>query len=117
MITTTALAIYAAAFTTAWILERRARKGAEARLDASEANRSLAEATSACLRADNRLIEKNLAKKQAEIEALGELRGVIEHLESAVQVTDYNGTPIYTWRLSSPYPTLAEAVRHVPARR
>lgn len=113
MIITTALAISAAAFAAAWVLERRARS------DAEEEGRTLAEATSSLLRVDCEHLANELAKKQIEIEALEELQeiDVIQHLESTAQVTEYDGLPIYTWSLSSPYATLAEAVRHVPARR
>lgn len=105
MIITTALAISAAAFAVAWAIERRARHGAGA--------------TTSRLRVDCEHLANELAKKQIEIEALEELQeiDVIQHLESTAQVTEYDGLPVYTWSLSSPYPTLAEAVRHVPARR
>lgn len=112
MITTAALAISAAAFVAAWVLERRVRRGAQ---QLAERYREDNEA----LRKANDLLTDKLLKKQTEIEVLEELQeiGVIQHLESTVQVTGYNGLPVYTWFLSSPYPTLAEAVRHVPARR
>lgn len=103
MIITTALTVSTAAFAVAWVIERQARRRAESK-------RSLAEATNALLRVDCERLTARVKAAQAATEAL-------EHLENTAQVTDYNGLPVYTWSLSSPYPTLAEAVRHVPARR
>ena len=112
MIIATASALAAATIFAAWVIERKAHHRTQRLAEQyRQDNLGLSKA--------NDFFAEELAKKQLEIEALEELQeiDVIQHLESTAQVTDYNGLPVYTWSLSSPYPTLAEAVRHVPARR
>ena len=112
MIITTALAVSTATFAAAWAIERRARHVAEATLADTRRDRDDLERA-------NETLNETLKRKQIEIEVLEEREDydVVGHLESTVQVTDYNGLPVYTWSMSSPYPTLAEAVRHVPKNR
>lgn len=96
----------------AWLVELRAHRRAAQQL----AERAL---EIDILHQSNRGLRETLKREQIEIEVLKESEDyvVVGHLESTVQVTDYNGLPIYRWELTSPYPTLAEAVRHVPKSR
>ena len=107
---TTALGLLTLA--AAWLAEHFARRRAMQQL--AERGREID-----LLRRSNHNLRETLKREQIEIEVLEEREDyvVVGHLESTVQVTDYNGLPVYTWSLSSPYPTLAEAVRHVPVHR
>lgn len=96
MILDIVLTAAAVAFSAAWFAERHARR--------------FAEATNSRLQADCKRLYDRLAASERDAAA-------VAYLESTVTATEYDGLPIYTWSLSSPYATLAEAVRHVPARR
>lgn len=107
---TTALGLLTLA--AAWLAEHFARRRAMQQL--AERGREID-----LLRRSNHDLHETLKRKQIEIEVLEEREDsdVVGHLESTVSVTGYKGLPVYPWSLSCHYPTLAEAVRHVPARR
>lgn len=112
MIAEATAALGSLALAAAWYTEFRARRRAVQQL--AERGREID-----LLHRSNHNLGETLKRKQIEIEVLEEREDyvVVRHLESTAQVTDHNGLLVYIWSMSSLYPTLAEAVRHVPKAR
>lgn len=104
----TLTAIATLAIFAAFVRELRLRRRAQVALADAHRTNGYLERANATL--SETLAARRIAREVSEVSE----DEVVSHLERNVSVIDFGGIPVYSWSLASPYPTLAEAVRHVP---